>query len=128
MSRECLHSFEQYFEIPRLLDDYCLHHFYDMVVLCTPLISLYCLSLFPTCMHIIHSYYALITGHDTDSQDSDPDCDIIIREINNLSKSLMFNGSLTTEEKEEIVEKIGHMAYMGECCTVSSHGLYRHML
>ncbi|XP_067937777.1 armadillo-like helical domain-containing protein 2 [Watersipora subatra] len=52
-------------------------------------------------------------GHDVDLQDVDAESDLTIREINNLAKNLMFNGSLTTEEKEELVSKIGHLAYMG---------------
>ena len=63
---------------------------------------------------MINTFY--VTGQGTDAQDSDPDSDIIIREVNHLSKTLMFNSSLTTEEKEEIVSKIGHMAYMGMLC------------
>lgn len=52
-------------------------------------------------------------GLNQDLQNAELDSDVIIREINYFSKNLMFNSSLTAEEKELYISKIGHMAYMG---------------
>jgi len=56
------------------------------------------------------------TGHeDLLEKYQDIEADLIVREINQLGKALMFNEHLTVQDKEEVVTKIGHMAYMGKC-------------
>lgn len=56
----------------------------------------------------------MTAGTTDELEDTDPDSDILIREVAHLTKTLIHKEGLTVEDKEHIITKLGHMAYMGK--------------